>query len=134
MGRVRGEASAAVDGDGGADGAEEAKQGLVQDLGLEVPERRVDGRDGRGGDSGAPDVADRADHGEPCSRYVQGVAAFDGLPEGGVDQRGGGLVVVGVADAMVGSGLDLDEHHGGGVPGDGAVGLRGVGGDAVGLA
>jgi hypothetical protein len=127
----RGEPAAAVDRDLVAEHPEQAGERLVEQARLEVPHGGVDRRDRHRADPGTAEVADRAHHATPGAGDVERVGVQHHLGEHVADQGGAGAGRVGEAEPGPAPGDRLDDHHGGLGPGEGAVGLRLLGGDRV---
>ncbi len=83
-------------------------------------------------ETGAPQVAYRVAHGIPASRNVHGVPAGDQGHEGLADQLASGGVGVGIAQTRLAAGLGVNQHDGGRVPSQRAVGFGMIGGHGVG--
>ena len=126
------EAAAAVDGHLSSASPQHQEERLAMDSRLQVPECRIDRRDGGGGNSGTAHVANRVDHCLPTPANVLDVPPAGDLGQQRADQGGGSRARVAVTQTDVSRfGRRLDQHHRRGVPLNGPVGLRQVGRDSV---
>jgi len=109
--RIGREAAAAVDASRIPAAPEQRRQRLVQDLGLEVPERRVDGGYGAGGESGPAEVSHSAQERQPAAGYVEAVRAdklrLRQFADEGRDRSAG----VGVAEPRLVPRLEVDHDQ-----------------------
>src|SRR6476661_4966362 len=103
---------------------EQRGQGDVEHPCLEVPEGDVDGADGLHDQAAGAEVPAGAVHRGPAAGGVHDVPAGDRLGEVVGEYRRGGGGAGGPAQALLLPGMHGRGDRGGGVPGEGAVGLR----------
>jgi hypothetical protein len=104
----------------------------VQQLRLEVPERAVERRNGRGGKSRAPQVAHALLHAQPQRAGVARVRMHEHGRERVAYQARHAGVGIRVAESRFAARVDLRDHERGGVPAECAVGLGAFGRNGVG--
>ena len=124
---IGGEAAAAVDHHLVAAAAEKGRQRQAHDARLEVPERRIEGGNGAGGEFRAAEIAHLALHRQHAARNVEAVLPLERLLGDRLNQRGDAGVRVGVAEARLIAGLDVHDDQSRRIPGERAVRLGTVG-------
>ena len=108
---IAGEPTRAVERDGIANLAEQRRQREIDDLGFQIPQRGVDGRDGHGDEAAPADVSDGTLHRVEDGRRGQRVAAFDGSRERVDDQGGGAGIGVCITKPRLAAALRVDHDQ-----------------------
>ncbi len=126
------EAARSVDRNAVVKSREGVGEAHVEQLGLQVPERDVDGRDRHRGDARVPELARLHLHLRPATLGHQSVGSLEDVAQLGLDHLGGGRVAVGVAEAGPPVGVNLCDDDARRAPFERSVGLDvGRGGDLV---
>ena len=129
---IAGEAAAAVDHHLVAAAAEQRRQREAQNARLQVPERRIEGGDGAGGEARAAEVANLTLHRQQASGNVETVLPLERFLGDRLNQRSDAGVRVGVAEARLIAGLDVHDDQRRRIPCERAVRLGTVGRNLVG--